>query len=449
MATTPVSTPSAYSTSSVSRAATLISQLNIVTPRTLYELVNKYNFTSYMLLTQLEGGILKINSNESENKLFYHYEDFGRFMSFVTAASNFTSSGAGTSVTFTLASGSYSNSGTTSLPDVRGIFYNARTGVESIVTSVNKTVNNAHTVTMQPVVSTQNATGLANDVLQFRGYKYLGEASTYTTTIVKQISKYTNFCTQHRKDCKLSDLSTMERIDFPFEGQNFFTYKQMRDDENSFLQESELLLLSSNLTDNLGYTESGTLGLIQWIQANGINTSFSSFSVQSTFASLERLIDQEGGPGSYDWLQDTNQNLEVQQALGNDFNNGAILYDPEDLRRGFKKYTPFGREFTFIRYTPLTDPRFFGSNPAVSLTNNFGIGIPTGKRDLSGDMSKNDMPQLIKRYQQVKGQQVYAWETGGLSDTGKTDKLELLYSLVEYPGLTVQASNQFFIINKA
>jgi hypothetical protein len=401
-----------------------------------------------MLLTQLEGGILKINSKESENKQFYHYEDFGRDMGFVTASANFTSTGAGTAATFTVGSGGYSNSGASSLPDVGGIWYNARTGVESYVNSVNKTVANAHTVTMTPVVSTQNAAGNANDVLQFRGYKYVGESSTYTTTIVKQIAKYINYCTEHRKDCTLSDLSTMERIDFPYNGQNFYTYKQMDDDDNAFLQEAEMLLLSSNLTDNLGFSESGTLGLIQWIQANGINTSYSSFNVQSTFANLERLIDAEGGPMSYDWLQDTNQNIEVQLALGNEFNNGAILYDPEDLRRGFKKYAPFGRDFTFIRYTPFTDPRFYGSSATNSLTNNYGMGIPTGKRDLNGDMSKNDMPQLIKRYQQIKGQQVYAWETGALSDSGKTETMNLVYSMQEYPGLTLQGSNQFFIINK-
>jgi len=446
---TPVSTPNAYATSGVSRQGTLISQLNIVVPRTLFELFKKYRFTSYMLLTQLEGGILKINSNESENKQFYHYEDYGRDLGFVTAAANVTSAGAGTAITFTEGSGSYSNSGTTSLPDVGMILYNSRTGVESYVNVVNKTVANAHTVQITPVVSTQDASLQAGDILQSRGYKYVGESSGYTTTIVKQIAKFINYCTQHRLDCVLSDLSTMERIDFPYNGQNFYTYKQMDDDDNRFLQEAEFLLLTSNLTNNLGYSESGTLGLIQWIQANGINTNYSSFNVQSTFAALERLIDAEGGPMSYDWLQDTNQNIEVQNALGNEFNNGAILYDPADLRRGFKKYSPYGREYTFIRYTPFTDPRVYGSSANNSLFNNYGIGVPTGKRDLNGDSSKNDMPQLIKRYQQVKGQQVYAWETGGLSDSGKTLTANLTYSMIEYPGLTVQGSNQFFILNKA
>ena len=455
MATAPVSTPNAYaSPSGVSRASTLISQLNIVTPRTLFEFFKKYDFTSYMLLTQSEGGSLKIASKQSENKLFYHYEEYGRDIGFVTSSGAYNSGSAGTGTTVTLGAGSYSNAGSTSLVDYGGngmyqIWYNARTGVESYASAINKAVANAHTVTLIPVISTQDSSTLANDVLQYRGYKYVGEASVYTTNIVKQISKYTNYCTQLRKDYILTDLATAERIDFPYNGQNFYTYKAMEDNDRAFQMESEMLLLNSNLANNLPNGESGTLGLIQWIQANGINTSYSSFNVQSTFAALERLLDAEGAPMSYDMLQDTDQNIEVQLALGNEFNNGAILYDGSDLRRGFKTFKPFGREYTFIRYTPLTDPRMYGSSATGSLTRNYGIGVATGRRNLDGDMSKNDMPQLIKRYQQVNGMSVYAWDYDGLSDNGKSAKLQLSYAMQEYPGLTVQGSNQFFIIKKA
>lgn len=441
------STPNAYSTSEITRSGTLISELNIVVPRTLFDFFKKYNFTPYMLLTQLSGGSLKIKSTEAENKQFYHYEEFGRDMGFVTANANFTSSGAGTATTVTLTSGSNSASGTRSLPDVGGIFFNARTGVESRVTAVNKATPSAHTMTLLPVVAATDAAGLAGDELQFRGYKYVGEASDYTTTIVKNIAKYTNYCTQHRKDSKMSDLSLGERIDFPYNGQNYYYYKNMDDFNNAFLQEAELLLLDSNLTDNLGYTESGTMGLKQWILANGINKTYASFNVQSTFADIERSLDAEGGPMSYDWLQDTNQNIDVQLALGNEFTNGAIVYKDDDLRRGFKTFTPMFRQFSWTRYTPLSDKRFYGTANAT-VNDNYGIGIPTGKRDLTGDMSKNDMPQLIKRYQEIKGQKVHTWETGALSPNGKTTKMEDVLSQIEYPGLTLQGSNQFFILKK-
>lgn len=440
-------TPNAYSTSTVSRAGTLISELNIVVPRTLQDFFKKYNFTPYMLLTQLSGGILKIKNSNAENKLFYHYEEFGRDMGYVTANANFTSTGAGTAVTWTVASGGYSASGTRSLGDVGGIFYNARTQVEIRITAVNKATPNAHTYTGTPVVAAQDGAGLAGDEMQFRGYKYLGEASDYTTTIVKNIAKYTNYCSQHRKDSRLTDLSMAERIDFSYNGEHYYYYKQMNDDNNAFLQEAELMLLDSNLTDNLPFTESGTMGMKQWIVANGININYATFNVQSTFSDLERKLDAEGGPMSYDWLQDTDQNIDVNNSISNEFPNGAIVYAMDDLRRGFKKFTPIFREYSFTRYTPISDKRFYGA-VAANANSNSGYLIPTGRRDMKGDVDKNDMPQLIKRYQEIEGQKVYAWETGGLSKNGKTSKLEKIVSQQEYPGLTLLGSNQFGIIKK-
>ncbi len=135
--TVPNSTPNAYAVPEITRGSTLISELNIVVPRTKLEFYKKYQFMPYMLLAQLRGGLLKIKS-ETENRLFYHYEQFGRFLGYVTAASNAASTGVNTSVTVTIAIGSYSATGTRSLPDVGVIVYNAQTGVESQVTAVNK-----------------------------------------------------------------------------------------------------------------------------------------------------------------------------------------------------------------------------------------------------------------------------------------------------------------------
>lgn len=443
----PVSTPNSYATPEITRGSTLLSELNIVRERTHLEFFKKYGFNAYMLMTQLSGGVLKIKSSNAEDKLFYHYEDFGRDMGYVTAASNFTSSGVNTAATVSITTGSYSANGTRMLPAINGVFYNSRTGVESIVNATpNTTTAFAFTFTIIPTVAGTDVTGLAGDELQFRGFKYLGEASDYTTTIVKNIAKYTNYCTQHRMDSKISDLALMEMTDLIYKGQHYFLLKQTDDDKNRFIQEAELLLLDSNLATNLTI-DSGTLGLKQWIQQFGINILYPSFNVQSTFADIERKLDAEGAPMSSDWLQDTNQNIEFNLALGNEFNNGAIVYEMTDLRRGFKKYTPMFREFSITRYTPISDKRFYGA-VAASINDNSGYIIPTGKRDLSGDMSKDDMPQMIKRYQEIEGKKVYAWDTGALSANGKTGKMEKIISQIEYPGLTVQGANQFIYIKK-
>lgn len=447
MATTPVTTPNAYSTPEITRGSTLISELNIINVTNHLEFFQKWGFNPYMLLVQLGGGMLRIKSKDTENKQFYHYEDFGRAMGYVTASSNAATGGVNLPATVSITTGSYSANGTRMLPAVNMIMYNAQTGVESIVTAVNTTTPFAFTFTISPTVAGTDAVVTAGQELQSRGYKYLGEASNSTTPIVRNIAKYINYCTQHRLDDLITDLAMMESTDLIFQGQHYYMLKMKRDDMDRWIQESELLLLDSNLATNLTI-DSGTLGMKQWIQNYGINILYPSFNIQSTFNDIERKLDAQAAPMSADWLQDTYQNIDFNTSLGNEFINGAIVYDMNDLRRGFKKYTPIFREFSVTRYTPISDERFYGSVASGNLNQNSGYIIPTGKRDLSGDMSKDDMPQLIKRYQTIEGKKVYAWETGALSPNGKTTVMQKQISQIEYPGLTVQGANQFIYIKK-
>lgn len=447
MASVPVTTPNGYSTPDITRGSTLISELNIINVTNHLEFFQKFGWNPYMLLVQLGGGKLRIKSKETTNKQFYHYEDFGRALGYVTASQNFTSGGVNTTATVTITTGSYSANGTRMLPAVGLIMYNAQTGVESQVVSVNTTTPFAFSFVITPVVQGTDVGGLAGQELQSRGYKYLGEASTPTTPQVRNIAKYNNFCSQHRIDDIITDLALMEQTDLIFNGQKYYLAMMKRNDRDRWIQEAEMYLLDSNFATNLT-ADSGTLGLKQWIQSFGINILYPSFNVQSTFADIERKLSAQGAPMSADWLQDTYQNIDFNLSLGNEFINGAIVYDMNDLRRGFKKYTPMFREFSITKYVPISDETMYGAVAAGNLNQNSGYIIPTGKRDLNGDMSKNDMPQMIKRYQLIEGQMVYAWEFGALSANGKTGTMQKNTAQIEYPGLTVQGANQFIYIKK-
>jgi hypothetical protein len=438
--------PSAYSSASVTRAGTLISELNIVVPRAYREFIDKFQFVPYVMMNELAG-----NTMATDNKLFYHYESKGRQMSYVTASA--TVAGAeGAAITVTLAAGNYFGSGARSLPEVGMIFYNSRTGVESRVTAVNKTTPSAHTMTIQPVIATQLASVLANDVLQGRGYKYVGEASDYTATTVQTIDKYTNFTTQIRIDSKFTDLNLAEAIDFEYDGQRYYKYKQLADDNKKFLLQKELMLMDSNLTDNLGYNESGSAGVIQQAQANGLNVGYSTFSAQTTFADIERQLDSQGAPQEYDWLCDVNQHIAIQNALGNDFQNGAVVYAQNadsanlDLARGFKSFAPYQRKFNFTRYLPFSDAAFYGSSATGSQRANFGLLIPKGTS--TDAKTRNVVPRFNIRYQDIlgNGQKVQIAETGGLAKVPTSSKMELVVSQVAYYGVQVMGANQYCIV---
>jgi hypothetical protein len=300
---------------------------------------------------------------------------------------------------------------------------------------------------IEPVVQTQDVAGLAGQELQSRGYKYLGEASTPTTPQVRNIGKYINYCTQHRLDDVITDLATMEETDLIFNGQKYYLAKMKRDDRDRWIQEAELLLLDSNLATNITQ-DSGSMGLKQWLQNYGINILYPSFNVQSTFFDIERKLSAQGAPMTMDWLQDTYQNGDFNLSLGNEFINGAIKYEMDDLRRGFKRYTPMFREFSVTKYVPISDETMYGAVAANNLNQNSGYILPTGKRNVSGDMNKGDMPQLIKRFQLIQGQMVFAWEFDAMSSNGKTGTMQLSTAQIEYPGLTFQGANQGIYIKR-
>jgi hypothetical protein len=442
-------TPSAYSSPSATRAGTLISELNIVVPRAYRDFIDKFQFVPYVMMNELAG-----NTLASDNKLFYHYESKGRQMSFVRASAT-VAGAAGAAVTFTIAAGDYFASGSKSLPEVGMILYNARTGVESRVTAVNKTTANAHTVTILPVIATTSAAVTAADELQGRGYKYVGEASDYTNTTIQGIDKYTNFVTQIRIDSKFTDLTLAEAIDFEYDGQRYYKYKQLADDNKKFLLQRELMLMDSNLADNLGYSESGSAGVIQQTQANGLNIGYSTFDALTTFAAVERQLDNQGAPQEYDWLCDINQDIAIQTALGTQFNNGAIIYNQGqeaglngniDLSFGFKSYTPFQRKFNFTRYTPFSEGAFYGSSATGTTRANFGLLIPKGST--ADAVTRNVVPRFNIRFQDIlgNGQKVQIAETGGLAKVPTSPKMELVVSQVAYYGVQVMGANQYAIV---
>lgn len=441
-------TPSNYGTPSITRDGTLISELNIIVPRAYNQFINKWQFVPYIMMNELAG-----NEMETANKLFYWYEAAGRHMGFVNAAATVSGS-AGAAITVTVASGGYSASGTRSLPEEGLIFFNARTGVESRVSAApNKTVNDAHTFVLTPVVSTENASVLAGDELQSRGFKYTGAASDYTATIVQNIDKYTNYCTQLRKDSKFDNLALAERIDFEVDGKNYYKYKQLADDNHRFMLEKELMLMDSNLTDNLGYTESGSAGVIQQVTANGINQGYTTWGAQTTLALMERRFDAEGGPAEYDWLSDINQFIDIQLSLGNEFNNGSILYAQSgdmgnlDLKRGFKSFTPMNRTYNFNKYQPFSDTAFYGG-AGTGVRNNFGLVIPKNTK-VQDAKTRNYVPQFCIRYQNIPGfGKVVISESGALSSSGKTPKMELVVSQEAYYGVMVAGANQYAIVSK-
>lgn len=442
------STPANYSDPSITRAG-LISGLNIVNVHAYNKYYETYGFVPYASLAQMAG-----QEEKTDNKEFRWYQSRGRVLGFVTAAAD--SSGANSApITVTVGAGGYSQSGTKSLPALGMVFRNSRTGVDSkILSAPNKSTPNAHTFVLTPVVTGQNASVLAGDELLERGQIYLGEQSDKTDTVIRNIDRYSNYCTQIRKDSTIGDLSDAEKIEFQINGKYSYTYKQMQDDNLALMQQLDFLIFEGTQTSNLPYAEEGTNGVIKQVQANGINGTYSSWGVTTTFAEIERALSSVGASKEYDVLSDNTSFIEMQNAIFTEINNGAIVYADNagkrggiDIERDFKSLKIYGRKYNFTNFGLFDEQTVYGSS-GLGVRNKFSLFIPQGKESTVNERGMTvSVPRFTVMYQQPFGMNKWHVADNGLfADTPTSTKAERVMTTIGYFGPRVIGAQQYLIM---
>jgi hypothetical protein len=449
----PNTVPASYSVPQVTRYG-LVNILNIVNVHAYNSFFEKYNFMPYMTVMEIEG-----NEEESTNKQFLWYEEHGRNMDYV-ASSNAQTVSAGAAITVTIAAGFYWGTGSVSLPDVGMKFRNAQTGVQLEVTAVNKTTPNAHTFTAQPFNTTDNASySIGNEFLSM-GYVAVGEGSGKTNTRVKTIDKYSNFCTQLRKDADLSDQAVAEKIEFQINGNYSWDYVQAHFDNLAAEYEREYYMMEGKQANNLTTGESSTNGVITQVQANGITNSYTNFGIAATYGSISRQLDNMGAPAEYDQLMDSYQFQDCQNGISTEYNNGAIIYDENgrtgggiDFKRDFSSVKIFRRKYNLIPYSIFDETTTFGSS-GLGLRQNFGLFIPRGKmsggRDASLAQTEVLLPRFTVMYQKpFGGNKWYYAQTGLGADIPTSPTAEVVRTIIGYFGIRVHGASQYLINTKS
>jgi len=443
--TIPNSTPANFSDPSINRYG-LISGLNIVNVHAYDRFYDTFGFAPYTQLAMMQNNFRKV-----ENKQFLWYQSHGRTMGFVTASAAVTVAN-GAPATITVGAGSYSQSGTKSLPALGYVFHNSRTNVDSRVSAVpNKTTANAHTFVLTPLLAGQNASVAIGDELLGRGFVYVGDQSDKTDTIIKTIDKYSNYCTQLRTDDEISDLADAERIEFMINGQHSYTLKQMRDTDLRRMFELDYLIFEGTRADNLPYVEEGSNGVIKQVQANGINMDYTSWSL-ATFATMNRALNAVGAPKEYDFLSDDSAMTEIQNSIFTEINNGGIIYSQPgkrggiDLDRDYQSMTIYKRKYNLGHYGLFDEQTTYGST-GLGARNRFSLLMPVGTTSTSyGENSPTvSAPRLSVNYQTPFNQNRWHVKENGLHSDGGGTKAGRIITTIGYFGAEVIGAQQFLI----
>lgn len=449
----PVAYPSGITTG-------IFNDLNFVIPDYIAGLIAKYGNSSYMLAMEILGRTSVEQVNTTTNT-FSHFEK-GRPFGSGLVASNVTSSVAGAAINVTLKSPqSYNNGSTgTQSPFLLNETVKIRSnGRKAKVTAITRTTG-AFVLELTPlgnytlITGNSGTTLNAGEGLETFGNQIAGEASDSQGTLQQQLYRYDNTATVIRASTKSSDLAGMNKTQIDFGGGNFYepTLAVQTMNQNMMMNIEDAVMEG---VPDANVTATGTTGVIPDIEARGPEVDY----VQNMFAigdfqNLTNVLDANGGPREYHFLQDLKQRQDINNLLFGIYRNGAISYGSVGMSAeaavsyGFKGFSTDTFDFHFHRYKGFTAEAVFGYTPTQGdYRAYFGLAVPQGiVRDAKDNTAR---PQMQWVYQQnpdiTAGQRIYSWSLGYTQPT-KTTKAENEYNQIAYVGSRVLAATQFSLL---
>lgn len=443
--------------------AALFNDMNIIIPDLIPELFDRYGAENYGMLMEYMnsfGGSFRsiIEKTTVNTKQFFHYEK-GRAFASGTVNANVTGATAGASITITLASGSYTNSGTESGFRINEIGFVGSTGVKFQVGTITRTTN-AFTVVLKPVSSTQSlnsagqvSTMLANEALFLVGNQAAGEASGPMDSLNSLIYKITGSTTEVRDDYPITDIAKMNNTPINFGGGDYSYFKLGQTELNKrFMYYIENAVIEGVTVTNLTNGSGGTLGVIPQVAANGPEVDYTIGAMAIGDLQAQARVSQfAGGPSEYHFLQETNQQDDLDTLLFGKYNNGAIRYasvggdERAAVAYGFKSFNVKGNTQHYWVYKNFSPQSIYGLQPTLGYArSNYAVCIPQG---VQPDAKEGTLrPNLQWVYQEVKpGIRFWTYQSGGLADQNKTTTMNLVLTQETYIGNRTISPQQFQI----
>lgn len=438
----------------------IFNELNFVIPDYIPGLVAKYGNSKYMLVMEILGRTTVEQTNTTTNT-YSHFEKGRPFGSGLVSAS--VAQGAvGAAVSVVLKSPeSYNNGATgTQSPFLLNQTVKVRSnGLKFKVTNITRNTG-AFIVELTPMgaYTVHSGTGtsiLAGEGLETFGNQLAGESSDSQGTQQQKLYRYDNTATVARASTKSSDLAHMNKTQIDFGGGDFYepALAVQTMNENMMMNIEDLVMEGVPYSNISGTT--GTVGVLPDVQARGSEVDYvaNQFAI-GDFQNFTNVLDANGGPREYHFLQDLKQRQDINNLLFGIYKNGAISYASVGFSQeaavsyGFSGFSTDTFDFHFHRYKGFTPAAVFGYTPSVGdYRANFGFGVPQGMTQDAGDNTTRPYMQWV--YQQnpdiPAGQRIYSWSLGYTQPT-KTTEASNKYEQIAYVGSRVVAAEQFAIL---
>lgn len=438
----------------------IFNELNFVIPDYIPGIIAKYGNSSYALVMEILGRSTVETVNTTTNT-FSHFEK-GRPFGSGLVAGDVESTVAGAAINITLKSPESYNNGATGtqspflLNQVVKIRSNGRKfRVTAITRTTGAFVIEATPLGLYTLITGSTGTTLkAGEGLETFGNQLAGESSDSQGTMQQKMYRYDNTCTVLRASTKSSDLAGMNKTQIDFGGGSFYEPTLAIQTMN----QNMMMNIEDAVMEGVPYAntdDTGTVGVIPTVESRGSEINYVQYSFAiGDFQNLTNVLDANGGPREYHFLQDLKQRQDINNLLFGIYKNGAISYGSVGMSAeaaasyGFRGFSTDTFDFFFHRYKGFGAAATFGYEPTQGdYRSFFGLAVPQGTIQDAKDGATR--PQLQFVYQQnpdiTAGQRIYSWDLGYTKAT-KTTIAENKYEQIAYVGARTLAAEQFAIM---
>lgn len=438
----------------------IFNELNYVIPDYIPQIFAKYGNSSYMLASEILGKST-VEQTTTTTNTFSHFEKGRPFGSGIVAAT-VAQGASGAAVNVTLKSPeSYTNGATGTIsPFLLNQTVKFRSnGLKFTVTNITRTTG-AFVLELTPMGSYTVHSGTGTSVLQGEGIETFGnqlagQASDTQGTMEAKKYRYDNTATVLRASTSATDLAGMNKTQIDFGGgDDYEPALAIQTMNQNMLMNGEDAVMEGVPYANTSNT--GTTGVIPDVESRGSEIDYVTYSFMiGDFQNLTNVLDSNGGPREYHFLQDLGQRQDINNLLFGIYRNGAISYASVGfgaeaaVSYGFKSFSTDTFDFHFHRYKLFGAKASFGYTPTVGdYRANYGLAVPMGMIQDAADNSQT-RPNLQWVYQQnpdiPKGMKIYSWDLGYTKAT-KTTTASNSYHQISYLGSRVIAAEQFCIL---
>lgn len=438
----------------------IFNELNFVIPDYIPGLIAKYGNESYMLAMEILGNT-NIEQVNTTTNTFSHFEK-SRIYGSGLVANTVAAGASGAAVSVTLKSPQSYNDGATGTqsPFLLNQTVKFRSnGLKFKLTNITRTTS-AFVVELTPmgaytVHSGTGTTVLAGEGLETFGNQLAGESSDSQGTQQPKLYRYDNTATVLRASVKASDLAGMNKTQIDFgNGSHYLPTLAITTMNRQMMTNIEDAVMEGVPYSNISGTV-GTVGILPDVTARGSEIDYvqGNFMI-GDFQNYTNVLDANGGPREYHFLQDLKQRQDINNLLFGIYRNGAISYGSVGMSAeaavsyGFKSFSTDTFDFHFHRYKGFTAQAVFGYVPTVGdYRAYFGFGVPQGMTVDAKDSATRPYMQWV--YQQnpdiPTSQRIYSWDLGYTKNT-KTTLAANFYEQISYVGSRVTAAEQFSIL---